>query len=207
MSGGVHSVATAIELLECFAQDEELGVSEIARHLGVAKSTAHRMLTTLVAGGLIETGLEPGRYRLGMRLYELGQLAVARNHIRAVALPTLVELRRRSGLTVQLAVPDGTDVVYAERLETNLGVGLLRRTGTRLPAHTTSSGKAIAAFNPAFADRIRAGGFPRRTSLSLRSRTAWDQVLADTRRQYGAISHDEATIGVILRRPDVRPRW
>jgi DNA-binding IclR family transcriptional regulator len=192
----LHSVAAAMAVLDCFAHEEELGVSEIARRLGVAKSTAHRLLTSLAAAGLIEQNPETGRYLLGMRLYELGQLAMARNHLRAMALPVLADLRQRSGLTVQLAVPDGGDVLYTERLETTLGVALLRRTGRRLPAHTTSSGKAIAAFNPAFAETRRRLGFPARTPATLTTPEQFEVVLAETRRRHGAISFDEATTGI-----------
>lgn len=196
MAETVHSVDSAMAVLECFVADEEVGVSQVARRLGVAKSTAHRLLASLVRAGLVERGSEAGRYRLGMRLYDLGQLAMARNHLRSVALPVLADLRQRSGLTVQLAVPDGGDVLYTERLETTLGVSLLRRTGHRLPAHTTSSGKAIAAYNPAFArNRVRLG-FPSRTPATLTTAEEFEEVLAQTRRQHGAISFDEATMGV-----------
>ena len=196
MAGTVHSAGTALDVLECFADEEELGVTEVALRLGVSKSTAHRALTTLVSRGLVSRSAETSRYRLGMRLYELGQLAMTRNQLRRMALPTLVQLRQTSGLTVQLAIPDGADVVYAERLETNLGIALLRRTGRRLPAHTTSSGKAIAAFNPSFAEARRAAGFPARTEFTLTTAEEWEATLAEVRRQHGAISYDEATVGV-----------
>ena len=140
MAGTVRSVGAALEALEVLARHEELGVSALARELGVAKSTSHRLLTTLRHHGLVEQSPETGRYRLGMRLYELGHQAMTGNRLRSVALPVLAELRRRSGLTVQLAVPDGADVLYTERLETTLGVTLMQQTGLRLPAHTTSSG-------------------------------------------------------------------
>lgn len=196
MAETLRSVSAALAALDCFAVDEELGVSQVARRLGVAKSTAHRLLSTLAERGLVEQNPETGRYRLGMHLYELGQLAMARNHLRTMALPLLAELRQRSGLTVQLAVPDGADVLYTERLETTRGVALLRQTGHRLPAHTTSSGKAIAAFNPAFAAARRRAGFPARTDRTLRTAEEFDRVLEEVRRQHGAISLDEATVGV-----------
>lgn len=196
MAETIQSVSSALDVLDCFVLHEELGVSDVARRLGVAKSTAHRLLTTLATKGLVEQSTETGRYQLGMHLYELGQLAMSRNHLRAVALPTLAELRRRSGLTVQLAVPDAGDVIYTERLETTLGVSLMRQSGHRLPAHTTSSGKAIAAFNPTFAEARRRLGFPARTDATLSTGDEWERVLDTTRKQHGAISFDEATVGV-----------
>lgn len=196
MAETLQSVGAALDVLDVLAGHEELGVSAVARELGVAKSTAHRLLTTLAARGLVEQSAETGRYRLGMRLYELGHRAMTGNRLRAVALPVLAELRRRSGLTVQLAVPDGGDVLYTERLETTLGVTLMQQTGLRLPAHTTSSGKAIAAYRPDFADARRRLGFPARTPHTLTSEEAWDRVLDETRRQHGALSYDEARVGV-----------
>src|SRR5450432_3230962 len=65
---GVKSVMSALDVLDCFAFDDELGVSDIARRLGVAKSTAHRLLTSLCARGLTEQNPETSQYRLGMHL-------------------------------------------------------------------------------------------------------------------------------------------
>ncbi len=196
MAETLQSVGSALDVLDVLAGHEEVGVSAVARELGMAKSTAHRLLTTMAARGLVEQNAETGRYRLGMRLYELGHQAMTGNRLRAVALPVLAELRRRSGLTVQLAVPDGGDVLYTERLETTLGVTLMQQTGLRLPAHTTSSGKAIAAYSPAFADARRRLGFPARTPHTLTTADEWDRVLDETRRQHGALSYDEARVGV-----------
>ena len=109
---GLKSVATALDVLKCFAVDDELGVSDIARRLGIAKSTAHRLLTTLCSRGMTEKNPESGLYRLGMHLFELGQLAQARLRLRQLALPMLGELRAVTGHTVHLGVADGADVVH-----------------------------------------------------------------------------------------------
>ncbi|NLJ53301.1 MAG: helix-turn-helix domain-containing protein, partial [Intrasporangiaceae bacterium] len=73
-SSSLRSVGTALDVLECFALDGELGVSDIARRLGVAKSTAHRLLQTLLSRGFVEQDNESGLYRLGIHIYELGTL-------------------------------------------------------------------------------------------------------------------------------------
>ena len=114
----LKSVGTALDVLECFAADTELGVSDIARRLGIAKSTAHRVLTTLGSRGMVEQNPDNGQYRLGIHLYELGQLAHARNGLRHAALPVMREVCRSTGFTVNLSVPDGPDVVFVERLVT-----------------------------------------------------------------------------------------
>ena len=67
---GLKSVGSALDVLECFALDGELGVSDIARRLGVAKSTAHRLLQTLASRGFVEQDVQSGQYRLGLHVYE-----------------------------------------------------------------------------------------------------------------------------------------
>ena len=89
----LKSVANTLDVLDCFMTDDELGVSEIARSLGVAKSSAHRMLSTLAGRGFVEQNPDSGRYRLGLHLYELGQLSVSRSRLRQAALPIMEDLR------------------------------------------------------------------------------------------------------------------
>lgn len=114
--GSLKSVTSALDLLDCFEDEAELGVTEIARQLGLAKSTAHRLLTALRGKGLIEQDAESGLYRLGLHLVDLGQLARRRNRLRCTALPVLEELRTQSAATVQLGVRDGEYLLYIERL-------------------------------------------------------------------------------------------
>src|SRR4029077_13810817 len=77
--GGIQSVATALNLLDCLAAERELGVAELGRRLGIAKSTAHRIVTTLAAKGIVQQVPETRNYRLGLRLHELGELVASRN--------------------------------------------------------------------------------------------------------------------------------
>jgi DNA-binding IclR family transcriptional regulator len=195
LGSGLKSVGSALDVLECFATDGELGVSDIARRLGVAKSTAHRLLQTLVSRGFVEQDHHTGQYRLGIHIYELGQLAQARNELRYAALPTLRGIARSTGLTVNFSVPDGADVVFVERIENTDGVRILGHFGRRLPAHCTSSGKAIAAFNDtAYQARI-AAGFPPRLSNTVRTAADWAAVVGKARTQGYADSHGESFDG------------
>ena len=188
----LKSVGTALDVLECFATDGELGVSDVARRLGVAKSTAHRVLQTLATRGFIEQDHVTGMYRLGIHLYDLGQLAQARNEARHVALPTLRQVARATGHTVNFAVPDGADVVFVERIESIAGVHILGHVGRRLPGHCTSSGKAIAAYNPeAYQSRVDAG-FPPRVSKTVRTEADWHRAIAQVRKDGYAVSHSES---------------
>lgn len=194
-TSGLKSVASALDVLECFAVDGDLGVTDIARKLGMAKSTAHRLLQTLVSRGFVEQDRETGTYRLGLHLYELGHLAQMRNELRYAALPTLQQVAAATGLTVNLAIPDGADVVFVERLENTDGVRILGHLGRRLPAHTTSSGKVIAAFNSDLYERRVTAGFPPRLSATVRSLQDWDEAVETARTNGYAASKDESFTG------------
>jgi hypothetical protein len=149
--GPLRSVSIAMGVLGCFEHEAELGATRVAAELGVAKSTASRMLAALASSGMLERS-RSGRYRLGLRLFEIGQLAVDRLMLRELALPVLGELRDVLRETAQLAVPVGADVLYVDRLEGS-GVGTMFHTELyrRGPGHSSSAGKAMAAFNPTMA--------------------------------------------------------
>lgn len=186
----LRSVGMAIAVLDCFAVDDELGVSDIARRLGVAKSTAHRMLSTTTARGITEQNPETGRYRLGLHLYELGSLAQSRHALRTVALPTLRQIAIRVSSDVHLSVPYGADVIFIERLRARED-SRMQMIGARAPAHCTSSGKAIAAFNPQADQARRAAGFPPRASMTIRTLEEWDAALTSVRATGYAYAYNE----------------
>ncbi len=191
VEGGLKSVATALDLLDCFVEDEELGVSEVARRLGVAKSTAHRLLTTLASRGLIEQSESTGKYRLGLHLFELGHLALTRIELRRRSTTLLEELRERSGWTVHLSVAQGADVLFLERLPTLRGMQAMTEYRRRWPLHTTSSGKAICAYDPEAAARRVAAGFPAFTPNTITTPERFALELDRIRRQGYATSREE----------------
>ncbi len=191
----LRSVTIALDVLDAFFRDTEIGLSELARRVGVTKSTMHRTCGVLVARGALERTVT-GKYRLGVRLLEYGQLVTTRSALRTQALPLLVELRNAIGETVQLAVPSGGDALYIERVE---GPGALRFTTEafrRSPAHRSSAGKAIAAFRPEVAAaRIKAGMRPYTGHTIVIPKMFIDE-LARVRERGYAISIDEAELGL-----------
>lgn len=143
------SVRNAARLLKEFSRiDRELGVSELARRLDLATSTVHRLLATLTAERLLERGRRPGSYRLGLALFDLGASVGPHLDLHEAAMPVMATLRASTGETVQLAVLDGLESVYIDRLESPHTVRIFSRVGTRLPATTTSTGKALLAALP-----------------------------------------------------------
>lgn len=149
MAESLSSVRNAARLLKEFSrEDRELGVSELARRLGLGTSTTHRLLTTLTEERLLERGQRRGTYRLGIALHDLGSAVASHLDLHEAAMPAMAALRHTTGETVQLAVLDGLDSVYVERLESPYTVRIFARAGTRLPAPTTSTGKVLLAALP-----------------------------------------------------------
>jgi IclR family transcriptional regulator, KDG regulon repressor len=157
---GLSSVRSAARLLTCFsAAEPELGVSELAARLGLGKSTVHRLLTTLVEERLIESNPRTRRYRLGIKLYDLGSIVSGRLELHEAVATCIDDLRNRTGETVHVAVLDGREVVYVERRESLHTLRLFSRIGHRNDAHCTSTGKVLLANLPeAELDRLLAIG-------------------------------------------------
>ena len=192
---GLKSVLTALDLLDCFMTSDELGVTDIAHRLNVAKSTAHRLLTTLSARGMVEKNPQTGRYRLGMHAYELGAITANRSRLRKLALPVMEDLRQRTGCTIHLSVADGADIIHLERLQSLRGMHVLGDMARRFPVHVTSGGKAIAAFNDEVAECRRQADFPVLTANTVRRQSEFDEVLAEVRARGYASNREEARLG------------
>ena len=188
----VQSVLNALDVLECLMREEDVDVSDVAGRLNVAERKAQRLLNALCARDLAARNPGTGRYQLGVHLFELGQMASERFPLRQAGLPVLEELRRASGLSVHLTVPDDADVVFVERLHYVPGVGLMKGGGRRMPSHATSAGKAIAAFDQAFAQARKAAGFPQLTPRTILSAADFERALSEVRRTGVAISVSES---------------
>ena len=196
VDGGLKSVLTALDLLDCFITDSQLGVTDLATRLNISKSSAHRLLTSLCDRGFTARDAQTGRYELGLHLNELGRLAVSRLPIRQRAMPILEDLRQRTGFTIHLAVPDTANVVYVERMHGPGRFHLMAGAARSAPVHVTSSGKAIAAFDPRVAKARRSAGFPLWTSASIDSVDRFDAALDESRRRGFAVNDQEAARGV-----------
>jgi IclR family transcriptional regulator, KDG regulon repressor len=138
-----------VSILGAFtADDPELGVTDISERLGLHKSTVHRFLVNLEAAGLLERNTRNGRYRLGLRLFELGGLVLQQMNLWDEALPFLEQLVRESGETGQLAVLDQGEAIYIERVEARRALRVPAAMGRGYPAHATSHGKLLLAYQP-----------------------------------------------------------
>ena len=162
-------------------QDEGLGVSELARRANLPKSTVSRIAADLVAQRFLDR--DGDKLYLGVRLYELAQTVEQPRRLRHFALPVMSELRDATGQTVNLAVLEGTDVVFVAIVRGEPTSRPLARIGGRLPAHATALGKAILAFSPqSVIERIIQGGLEVRTPQTISEPSALLRELMDIRR-------------------------
>lgn len=145
----LSSVRNAARLLKEFSHgSREIGVTELSRRLGIGKSTAHRLLSTLADEKLLEQDPETGAYRLGLAMYELGASVSMHTDLHNACIPVIDQLANGTRETVQVAVLDGREVVYVERRDSPQTVRLFGRVGHRNDAHCTSTGKVLLAFLP-----------------------------------------------------------
>ena len=147
-----QSLERGLAILGCFTPDRPvLGIADIADELGMSRSTTHRYVITLVALGYLEQGASR-KYRLGLRVTDLGMSALNSTGLREHARPYLEELRQRTSYTASLGVLDGTEVLYVARArsfrrgQNQVDLGL--QAGSRLPAYCTAMGKLLLAYLP-----------------------------------------------------------
>lgn len=195
----LSSVAAAARILREFDKhNTQLGVSQLARQVGLGKSTAHRIIWTLVAEGLLEKVEETGLFRLTTAMRSLGASAETAQRLHEAATLPLDQLRTRTRGTLHVAILDGPDVLYVERREGAGAIPLFRAFGTRNASHTTASGKVLLAFLPL--DRqhrlIESMRLTPRTRHSITSRSALLADLVTVRRQGYAENHEESELGM-----------
>ncbi len=144
------TVRNALLVLKAFRDAPgDLGVSELARRLGLGKSNVHRLVSTLAAEGFLIQDATTSRYRLGLVLAELGAAAAIDKDFHAAAIGPLEELWKLTGETVQVALLDGRQVVFVERIESPHTLRLFNDVGRRNWAHASGTGKVLLAALPA----------------------------------------------------------
>jgi IclR family KDG regulon transcriptional repressor len=194
----LSSVGNAARLLKEFRRtDGDLGVTELSRRLGIGKSTAHRLASTLAEEGLLERDPDTGTYRLGLIIFELGAAVASHRDLHTASLPALEKLRNLTGETVQIAVLDGREVVYVERRDSQHSVRLFTKVGHRNFAHCTSNGKVLLAWqsDDQLAELLTGWRLPRRTPYTITEHSALRTELRKVRRQGFAENINESELG------------
>jgi DNA-binding IclR family transcriptional regulator len=195
---GESSLTRAVRVLESFTPEEpELRVTEIARRSGLHVATASRIVGQLAEHGLLSRSADR-RVRIGMRMWELASRASPTRSLRDAAMPYLEDLHAVVGHHVQLAVPDGEEVLFLERLTARDAVINYSRIAGRLPLHISSSGLVFLAYGPAdLTERVLARPLERYTAATITSPQRLRATLDQVRRQgYALLAghvHEDAT--------------
>jgi DNA-binding IclR family transcriptional regulator len=143
-SGATSAAGRITSVLDAFRDGHDaLTLSELARRASLPKTTAHRLTGELIRCGLLERA--DGEFRLGLKLFELGQLVPQQRSLRDAARPVMADLREATRHSVNLGILEGADVVYVDILGGTDSPRLPTRVGGRWPAHATAIGKAILA--------------------------------------------------------------
>lgn len=144
----VKSVIKALDLMEVLAGKGELSIGELNDHLGWDKSTIHRLLSTLREKGYVQQNSQNQKYRAGIKMFEIGNQVVERLGFRRQCQPYLESLAAMTKETVNLAVRDGKDIIYIDKIESSATIKVDLAVGKRLPMYCTGLGKAILAHMP-----------------------------------------------------------
>src|SRR5688572_8830450 len=195
----IQVIDRMMRLLDVLAQHPEpLGLKQIAQYTGLHPSTAHRILSAMSGDRLVDR-VEPGAYRLGMRLLELGNLVKSRISVRELALPLMRELHAHTGETANLSVRHDDEIVYVERSSSGRSaMRVVHVIGTRAPLHVTAAGK-LFLLEDGFA-RLR--DYAKRTGLASHTRNTITSIpllerdLERVQRQGWATDNEEAEVGV-----------
>ena len=143
----IASVERGLAVLDVLAAGRELGTNEVARLTGINASTVSRLLATLAHAGYVEHVAESGRYRLGLRLLELGNAVLARLDLREIAHPHLQALAEETGETVTLSAPGEGHAVTVDFVQSASVVQSVARLGRPSIGHATAAGKIVLAFS------------------------------------------------------------
>jgi DNA-binding IclR family transcriptional regulator len=189
-----------VDILEAFTRlGPELGVSDISRALGLKKATTHRLLASLRRRGIVAQDPVSRRYRLGLKLWELGQMATTQIDWIGRVRPLLQELTDRVGETTHLAVLNDGQVLYVEKVESTRSLRMPSQVGRRLPAHCTGVGKALIAFLPEEVTRaiVVRRGLTRFTRNTITDPALLEAELARVRERGYSVDNEEIEEGLV----------
>ncbi|CAG7612925.1 IclR family transcriptional regulator [Actinacidiphila bryophytorum] len=183
-----------LDVLGSFEQAHPaLTLAQIARRAGLPLSTAHRLVGALAGWGALERA-EDGRYQVGLRLWEVAALAPRGVGLRQAAMPFLEDLYETTHQNVHLAVRDGLEVVYTERISGRSAVGVHSRVGARWPLHATGVGLVLLAHaDTAVQDRYCAAELVAFTPYTVTDPARLRRMLAEVRRGGCAVSDRQIT--------------
>lgn len=194
----LKSLTKVVRVLECFSTSQRsLSLAEICARTGYPRSTAHRLLAAMREVGFIEQDRERDAYRLGLRLFEFGNIVLANLELHREGRAVVDALHRLTARAVHLAVFDGLRAVVIQRTEAQTDGGLANTLFENSPAYCTSVGKAILAYQPPeTVARVIEAGLERFTETTITDPEALQRELELTRQRGYAIDESEHQPGL-----------
>ena len=194
----IQSVVRASEILEAFTGFKELGLAEIARQLDLNNITTFGMVNTLTALGYLEQVQPSKKYRLGLRLLELGNLVQRRLDVREEARRNMVAFSEKYNALVHLAIYSNGYAVYIDKVEADAPITMYSQIGRRAPMYCTAVGKAMLAFLPKeyFQEVVERGMEPHTANTIVDGETLWNE-LCEIRKTHIAVDRQELEEGLI----------
>lgn len=195
----IQSLDRALQILDLFDEyTTELKMTEISARMGLHKSTVHSLLRTLQLHGYIDQDEETGKYKLGLKMLEKGQLVLKRMDIRTVARKHFEALSARTGQTVHLVIRDGKEGVYIDKVEGEKAAIRYSRIGRRVPLHSSAVGKVLLAFGKREETEalLRDYAFTAQTPATIRDKETLLRELERVREQGYAVDNQENEPGV-----------
>lgn len=192
------AVERALTMLEAVAQEPEgLTNAEISRKMNIPKSSASYILRTLETRGYVTRDAESGKYKVGLKILSLSRGALGGRDVRGVALPIMRNLTRETGLTCHLAVLDGAEAVYIEKVEPEGFIRMDTWVGRRMRVHATSVGKALVAYisQGQLEEILRKSGMEKRTPKTITTLPRLLKELEKVRAEGYAVDDEENNLG------------
>jgi DNA-binding IclR family transcriptional regulator len=197
--GGIQVISRMMSLLDSLSRHSgQVSLKQLALETRLHPSTAHRILAAMTRACFVERG-DPGTYRLGIRLLELGNVVKSRINIRESAMPSMQALHLKLGESVNLGVRQGDDIVYVERTSSGRSsVRVVHLVGARAPLHVTAVGKLYLAEDGSqkLRDYAKRTGLPGFTATSLTTFSALEKEIEHVRRHGVAFDNEEIEQGL-----------
>lgn len=141
---GLKSITKAVNVINLLADaDTPMSLTEMSNELGIAKSTLHAIVATLLEEEYLAQDSDTNKYELGFRLFEIGSQFSRKLNISRIAMPYMQNLAKKTNETIHLAVLSDNEVLYVNKEESSVSIRIVTETGLKLPVHCTGVGKAL----------------------------------------------------------------
>ncbi|MDR0519088.1 MAG: IclR family transcriptional regulator [Clostridiales Family XIII bacterium] len=196
---GIRVIVKAAAVIDLLAESNNpVSLTDLSGELGIAKSTLHGILATLSSIGYVSKDPDSGDYRLGLRLFELGNTISHKLDERRIAKPYMQVLSEKTGETAHLAILDDGEVLYINKQESNSSIRIITESGLKLPVHCSGLGKVLLAGMPdeEILALLAKKGMAKYTETTITSTDVFMKEIERVRRQGWASDKQEFMIGL-----------